>query len=58
MFGEGGQAMTDLEKTIAFLESEELYYLEECDDCEAAKHYGRAIMILKKYMEGKNATTD
>ena len=26
--------MTDLEKTIAFLENEELYYLEECDDCE------------------------
>ena len=50
--------MTDLEKTIAFLENEELYYLEECDDCEVAKHYSRAIMILKKYKEGKNATTD
>ena len=50
--------MTDLEKTIAFLENEELYYLEECDDCEVAKHYGRAIIALKKMMEGKNAATD
>ena len=50
--------MTDLEKTIAFLENEELYYLEECDDCEAAKHYGRAIIAIRKTMEGKNATTD
>ncbi len=33
--------MTDLEKTIAFLENEELYYLEECEDLETAKHYGR-----------------
>ena len=53
-----GQAVTDLEKTIAFLESEELYYLEECEDCEVAKHYGRAIIALRKMMEGKNATTD
>ena len=46
--------MTDLEKTIAFLENEELYYLEECDDCEVAKHYSRAIMILREKLEDKN----
>jgi hypothetical protein len=58
MNGKGGNPMTDIEKTIAFLESEELFYLEECDDCEVAKHYSRAIIALKKMMEDKNATTD
>ena len=43
--------MTEIEKTIAFLEEEEDFYLEEGDD-ERAAHCGRAVIALRKMQEG------